>query len=87
MKSKDQFLRAYDAGKEAYKSDAEKRPFWDRWVFSGVLIGSFFGTESWLAHHSTLAMGWRFTAALTVPCLLAVPCSLVLDQLRKFTRS
>jgi hypothetical protein len=25
MKSKDQFLRAYDAGKEAYKSDAEKK--------------------------------------------------------------
>jgi hypothetical protein len=86
MKSKDQFLQAYDAGKEAYRSDAEKRSFWDRLFFWPVLIFSLLGTESLFAHHSSLASGWRFAVSIIVPCMLGVPLSMSLEWLRKVTR-
>ena len=83
MKSKDQFLTAYDAGKEAYRTDAAKRPWWNQLIFSVVLIGGLLATEGWLAHqNSALSSGWRFAIAACVACSLAVLCSLALGKLR-----
>ncbi len=83
MELKDQFREGYAAGKEAYRTDAAKRPLWDRLIFSAVPIGGLLATEGWLAHHSSLSWGWRFAIAVAVACLLTVPCSLALDKLRK----
>ena len=85
MKSRDQFLRAYDAGKEAYKTDVTKRPWWDRLIFSAVPICGLLATEDYLARHSSLNWGWRFAIAVAACCLLMALCSLALDKLRKLS--
>jgi hypothetical protein len=85
MKSKDKFLKGYAAGKDAYLSDAEIRPFWDRLAFAAALVSGSFIAEKWLAHHTSLSEGLRYATAIVVPCLFAVPCSLLMGRLRKLS--
>ncbi|MGA2965578.1 MAG: hypothetical protein ABSD64_05150 [Terriglobales bacterium] len=83
MELKDQFREGYVPGKEAYKLDASKRPWWDRLIFFAVPIVSALATDGWLAHHSSLGSGWQFAIAVGVGSTLMVVCSLALDKLRK----
>jgi len=86
MEIKDQFREGYTAGCEAYEQHSTRTPFWDRPIVYAVLIASARLTDGLLARHSSLDWVWRFAISIVVACLLAVPCSLFMDWLRKLSR-
>jgi len=87
MQTKDQLLDGYAAGRRGYAPTFARRPFWDRLVFVVAIIVGGRGTESWLGHHSTLALGWRFLIAIGVASLCGVAASVLLDKLRSLNQS
>lgn len=87
MEFKDQFREGYAAGKDAVRTEALKRPWWDRLIFFAVPIVSALATDGRLAQHSSLGSGWRFAIAVGVGSTLMVACSLALDKFRKLSGS
>ncbi len=81
MDSRDQFLGAYAAGKEAYKSDAARGP-WESLITSGISATAGSLVYYWLARHTSLAAVWRFGAAVVVAALLRRIFMAVSDKLR-----